>query len=186
MSPLQPTLDTGRLHLRLLRLADAPDIQRLASSREVASSTGMIPHPYPEGAAAEFINLTLDGFERERAAVFGIVVRNEDCFIGCCGLHPEDDHGRAELGYWVGVPWWNRGYATEAAAAVVGWGFRERGIHRIFAGCFARNPASARVLEKAGFTFEGRSREHFRKWEVYEDILHYGLLRSEWEKALSS
>lgn len=182
----QPSLETRRAVLRPLTAADAPFLKQLAGDRRVAATTGMIPHPYPDGAAEEFIRLVTDGYVLGKAAVFAIAPRDTAHLIGCCGLHPEDDHGRAELGYWVGVPWWNLGYATEAAEAVVGWGFRERDLHRIFAGCFARNPASARVLEKLGFTFEGRAREHFRKWEVYEDVLHYGLLRSEWEESSSS
>lgn len=182
MTATQPSLETRRAILRPLTIADAPTLKELAGDRRVAATTGMIPHPYPDGAAEEFIRLVTDGWADGRAAVFAIVPSHVGTVIGCCGLHPETDHGRAELGYWIGVPWWNQGWATEAAAAVVGWGFRERDVHRIFADCFARNPASARVLDKLGFTLEGRAREHYRKWDVYEDVLRYGMLRSEWRE----
>jgi [ribosomal protein S5]-alanine N-acetyltransferase len=77
---------------------------------------------------------------------------------------------------------WGRGYATEAAAEVIRYGFEECGLQRIFAGCFLRNPASGRVLEKVGMQREGTLRRHQMKWGEPLDIAFYGLLREEWEK----
>ena len=70
--------------------------------------------------------------------------------IGVTGLHPEPEHGRARLGYWIGRPFWGQGYATEAARAAVGWAFEGLDVRRLHAESFARNPASCRVLEKIG------------------------------------
>jgi len=93
----------------------------------------------------------------------------------------EPDHRRAELGYWVGVPYWGNGYATEAARAVVKYGFGTLGLHRIFASHFANNPASARVLRKIGMRYEGRLRGHVLKWGEFLDLEMYGMLASDAE-----
>ncbi|HEX7708287.1 MAG TPA: GNAT family protein, partial [Thermoanaerobaculia bacterium] len=88
--------------------------------------------------------------------------------------------GIAELGYWVGVPFWGRGYASEAAAEVIRFGFEDCGMHRIYGCHYARNPASGRILEKVGMTREGTFRQHILKWGEYLDVVYYGLLREEW------
>ena len=83
------------------------------------------------------------------------------------------------MGYWMGVPYWNHGYCSEAARALVAHGFQQMGLHRIYAFHFVRNPASGRVMQKAGMTYEGTLRQHVKKWERYEDLTAYGILRSE-------
>ncbi len=90
-----------------------------------------------------------------------------------------DGPGIAELGYWVGVPYWGRGYATEAAAAVVEFGFRVLALERIWARAFARNPASSRVLEKIGMAHEGTQRKGIRKNDELLDTQLYAILRED-------
>ena len=167
---------TQRLTLRPFTAADAPDVQRLAGAREVAENTLLIPHPYPDGAAEVWIA----GHE-ERRDVFSFAI-DDGHLVGAIGLHVDRDHNRAEIGYWIGVPFWGRGYASEAAAAVVRFGFEEQKLNRIFADVFSRNPASARVLEKIGMRHEGKMRQHVRKWNEYIDVECYGLVREEWER----
>lgn len=99
--------------------------------------------------------------------------------VGIVSLHIQRVHDRAELGYWIGKPYWMRGYATEAARALIGFGFRDLGLHRIFAHHFARNPASGRVMEKAGMKCEGLRRGAVKKGGVYEDIVEYAILRDD-------
>ena len=84
------------------------------------------------------------------------------------------------MGYWVGAPYWGRGYCTEAARAILRYGFEELGLHRIHAQHFARNPASGRVMQKIGMVYEGRQHEHVRKWDRFEDSDLYGILASDW------
>jgi RimJ/RimL family protein N-acetyltransferase len=86
------------------------------------------------------------------------------------------------MGYWIGKPFWNNGYCTEAARAVVEYGFGPLGLERIYANYLARNPASGRVLHKLGMTEEGHLRRHRRKFGRYEDLIVCGLLKSEWQK----
>jgi RimJ/RimL family protein N-acetyltransferase len=94
-------------------------------------------------------------------------------------LNPVDNH--AEIGYWVGKPFWNNGYCTEAARAVVAYGFDKLDLERIYANYMARNPASGRVLVKLGMTQEGLLRRHRRKFGRYEDLIVCGITRSEWQ-----
>jgi ribosomal-protein-alanine N-acetyltransferase len=89
-------------------------------------------------------------------------------------------HARAELGYWIGVPHWSRGYATEAAQATVEFAFRRLGLNRVYAYHFTTNPASGRVLQKIGMQLEGTRRRHTRKWGEFLDSDMYAVLRDDW------
>lgn len=166
-------LVTQRLHLRPFTAADAAAVQRLAGAHEVALNTLLIPHPYPDGAAEAWIAKHAQSAE----LTFAI---DDGQLVGAIGLRVEPEHARAEIGYWIGVPFWGRGYATEAAAAVVRFGFEEHPLNRIFAQVFRRNPASARVLEKIGLRHEGTLRQHLKKWGELVDVEYYAILRDEW------
>ena len=95
------------------------------------------------------------------------------------GLHIASAHRRAELGYWIGAPYWRKGFATEAASAALAFGFETLRLNRIYAHHFAGNTASQRVLEKIGMRHEGRSRRHIQKWDQFVDVENYGLLAEE-------
>lgn len=173
---------TERLRLRPFAAADAPAVRRLAGVREVADTTRLIPHPYPEGAAEAWIATHPRLHEEGRALTLALEARDGGRLCGAIGLRLEKEDGHAELGYWIAVADWGRGLCTEAARAVVDFGFRELGLHRIWANHFARNPASGRVLQKVGLTREGVLRQHLRKWDAFEDVVCYGILRSEWRR----
>ena len=172
-------LQTERLTLRVYALSDIPALMPLIGAREVAATTLRIPHPYSESDARDFIASTEEAVSSGSGLRLGIVLRDTLC--GGVGLRIEPDHRRAELGYWVGVPYWGNGYATEAARAVVKYGFGTLGLHRIFASHFANNPASARVLRKIGMRYEGRLRGHVLKWGEFLDLEMYGMLASDAE-----
>ena len=175
----QPELTTERLLLRPFALADAPIVQQLAGDEAIASTTGTIPHPYEDGMAEEWIGTHPKAFEEGEGVVFAITLCEDKTLIGAIGLTIERDHERAELGYWIGKPYWGNGYCTEAARAVVQFGFEDLELNRIYATHFARNPASGRVMAKTGMTREGCRRQHFQKWGVLEDLITYAILRSE-------
>jgi len=168
-------LKTQRLLLRAFTLDDAPHVQRLAGVREVALNTLHIPHPYPDGAAEAWIAKQGEGAE----IVFAI--ESDGQLVGAIGLVVDRTHERGELGYWIGVPFWGRGYATEAGRAMVRFGFGEQRLQRIFAQVFSRNPASARVLQKIGMRHEGTLRQHLKKWGESVDVECYGIIRSEFD-----
>jgi len=172
----RPTLTTERLVLRPFSPSDAAAVQRLASAREIAESTLLIPHPYPEGAAAEWIAGHDDASHNH---IFAITLRDGGEVMGAIGLHVDSNHDRAEIGYWLGVPYWRRGYAAEAAAAIVRYVFEDLGLNRVFAFHFTRNTASGRVLQKIGMHCEGTMRQHIVKWGEHVDVDYYGMVRKE-------
>lgn len=179
----RPTLRTARLTLRPFTLDDAPAVQQLAGAYEVALNTLMIPHPYPDGKAEEWIGTHQDDFDQDRIIHFAL---DDGQLVGAMALILKPDQDMAEIGYWVGVPFWNRGYTSEAAAEVMRYGFEERGLNRIYAAHFARNAASGKVMQKLGMKHEGTIRQHEKKWGEYQDIVFYGILRSEWVSSRSS
>ena len=166
-------LSTDRLILRPLALADAPDVRRLVGVREVAGATADIPFPFEDGMAEAWIA----SIDAATQATFGIA--HEGALVGAIGLHLDRANEQAELGYWLGVAHHGRGFATEAGAAVIRHGFEALGLERIFASHLGRNPASGRVLAKLGFRREGTLRAHVLRFGVREDLIHWGLLRSE-------
>jgi RimJ/RimL family protein N-acetyltransferase len=177
---LQPTLETPRLVLRPFALSDAPEVERLAGERAIADTTINIPHPYPPGAAAEWIESHAPAYRAGTLHSFAVVERESGNLVGAVGLVVKAAHRRAELGYWIGVAWWNRGYATEAARAALRYAFETLGLNRVQATHFLRNQASGRVMRKLGMTHEGCSRQYFLKWDRFEDVERYAILRNQW------
>jgi [ribosomal protein S5]-alanine N-acetyltransferase len=169
-------LRTARLLLRSHEQEDIPAIVRLAGAREIAATTLNIPHPYAEEDARNFLAKSGEDFRAGRSVSFAICRRPGGELCGGAGLVISEEHRRAELGYWIAVPFWGMGYATEAARAVIEFGFAALRLHRINAHYFSGNRASGRVLEKIGMRHEGRLREHVQKWDRYIDVEMCGML----------
>ena len=141
-------LKTARLVLRAPRREDAHAIARLADDRRIAVNTARLPYPYGIEDAEEFIAAV------NRCAGEAIFVMTlDDVLIGACGIDPYESV--AEIGYWLGVPYWGKGYATEAARAVIDHAFGDLAHEALQAGARVSNPASRRVLEKCGFQWTG-------------------------------
>jgi RimJ/RimL family protein N-acetyltransferase len=175
-----PTLTTGRLVLRPFTLEDAPAVRRLADHRDIALNTLAIPHPYPEGEAERWIGTHQEAFEKRGDVSFATTIRDSGELAGAIGLLIAREHDRAEVGYWIGAEYWGRGYASEAAEAVLRYAFEVADINRVFAAHFSRNPASGAVLRKIGMRHEGTSLQQFKKWGEYLDAEMYAILRGEW------
>lgn len=172
-----PTLETARLKLRPYAEGDIAELLSLIGTREVAATTLRIAHPYTEQDARDFLALA-----QEPGRIWlAVTLRSDGRQIGGIGLRVDDQHQHAELGYWLGVPYWGQGYATEAAREMLRYGFEDLGLHRIFASHFSHNPASGRILVKLGMRYEGCQREHLRKWDEFVDSELYGILRQEWQ-----
>lgn len=156
-------------------LTDAARVSLLAGDYDVASMTGTIPHPYSEQKAAEWLAGALSG---EEGVVF--VIQREGTLVGCTGYRAFDaDH--AELGYWIGKPYWGRGYATEAVRALIVHAFDMDRFAYLKAGHFVDNPASARILGKLGFLALG---DEIRDCVARDEAVHcvtYRLGRAEAE-----
>ena len=176
----RPRLETARLVLRAFAASDAGDVQRLAGAREVADTTLNIPHPYEDGMAEAWIATHAPAFEKGEMVTLAIAAREGGALVGGISLRIVPRFRRAELGYWVGVPYWNRGYTTEAARALLGYAFGELGLHRVHASHLTRNPASGRVMAKLGMTHEGTLRDHFLKWGRFETVEVWGIVEDAW------
>ncbi len=176
----RPILETTRLILRPFTLADASDVQRLAGARAIASTTLNVPHPYEDGMAEQWIRTHQERYEKGELVNFALVLRTNHIFLGAMELQINQQYASAELGYWIGQPFWRQGYCTEAARAMLGYGFEVLELNRVHASYLTRNPASRRVMQKIGMAYEGCLRQHIKKWDVFEDLALYGILRSDW------
>lgn len=169
--------------LRRFRASDAPCVQHLAGHPDIADTTLTIPHPYPDGAAEAWIATHAGLFDQGGAAIFAIVTRADERLVGCIGLTIRREHRRAEVGYWIGRDYWGHGYCTAALNVLLDYGFTQLHLNRMFAHHFLRNPASGRVMEKAGMQREGLLREHLFTKGKFEDVVLYALLREEFMKS---
>lgn len=175
------SLETERLRLRPLEEADIPEIVGLAGDRDIAEGALTIPHPYSESDAREFFEKARERWSSGEGVTFAIVLRESGELLGCCGIDLIESHRSGEVGYWIGKPYWNRGYASEALRRLIGWAFSTVGLEKIIARVFDGNRASSRVLEKTGMRQEGFMRKHLVKWGERKDVELWGLLAEEWE-----
>jgi RimJ/RimL family protein N-acetyltransferase len=143
-----PILQTERLVLRAPGPPDAKSIARLAGDRRIAVNTARIPHPFGVDDAHQFVAAV-----NRRAGEATFLITLDGAVIGACGIDPRE--GGPEIGYWLGVPYWSEGYATEAARAVIDYAFDALQHEALQAGARVSNPASRRVLEKCGFQWTG-------------------------------
>lgn len=173
MKGMAHSLETPRLILREFSEADIPELVPLIGAREVAATTLRIPHPYEEKHAREFFATA----PKEKELRLAIRLRSTGRLCGGIGLHPDTELQRAELGYWIGLPYWGNGYATEAASAVIEYGFEKFKLECIFASHFKGNEKSGRVLQKIGMRHEGSIRHGVMKAGKLLDLETYAIVR---------
>ena len=169
---IQPVLETERLRLRPLDNADTALIALYAGDQRVARMTRSIPHPLPPGATEAFIARVLSGAAKETVWAMDHKGSRGGELVGLIGL--QDD---GEIGYWVGAPFWETGFATEAVGAVVTHALSAGDHDLLRAEVFQDNPASARVLTKAGFVYTGEGRAHATARDAEVSVWCYELAR---------
>lgn len=147
-----PILLSPRLVMRAPHEDDIDALAHLANNAAIANMVARMPHPYTVADAADFVRRTRAGAIGK--CVYAITKADNGAFLGCCGIEPHEDGRTVELGYWLGEPWWNQGYATEAAHALIDMVFRTRDIEQIDARCRVMNIPSRRVIQKCGFQFQ--------------------------------
>ena len=188
--PAQPSLQTERLLLRPFVTADAAAVCEIVDNKSIASTTRSINLPYTLAMAEDWIRPQQENWSAQSAAVFAMCWRGNDRenaveqnlpVIGAIGLEVCEEDEKAELGYWISESYWGRGIATEAATAVVKFGFEMLCLNKIFASHMVKNPASGRVMEKIGMSKEGVFRDHVKKWEQFEDAVFYGILARDFQ-----
>jgi len=147
-----------RCTIRKWRMDDAPSLAKHANNRRVwLGLRDAFPHPYTIEDANRFLQGSVAGAPRKN-----FCIEIDGVAVGGIGLRPGEDVHRhtAEFGYWLAEEFWGKGIMTEVVPAFVDYCFKEFSLNRIYAEPFSNNPASARVLEKAGFVLEGRLRKN--------------------------
>ena len=179
-----PELETERLLLRKMRLDDAEAMFAYASDPEVTRYVLWDTHRSIEDSES-FLSFATEGYERGDFGGWGVVLKDDGAFIGTCGLDAgyAPEHARAELGYVLSREHWGKGLMPEAVRAIIRFGFGRMQLNRIEARCIAENTASARVMEKAGMTYEGTLREREFIKGAYRDMKLYSILRREYRQA---
>ncbi len=170
-------LDLGCCGVRSFRDSDAADLAPLANNRRVwLQLRDKFPHPYTIDDARRFITLALGGIPE---TMFAVTVN--DASIGSIGVVLRDDVERcpAEVGYWLGEPYWGRGIATRALTGFTRFAFAAYELERLYAVPFASNSASCRVLQNAGYRLEGRMRRSAIKDGTVQDQCLYAILRGD-------
>ena len=163
--------------LRRLKPEDRSVLAQLANSKKVWDNVrDHLPHPYTEADADFFINLVKD---EDPFQNFGIAYEEELC--GVIGVMPQPDIYRksAELGYWIGEPYWGKGIATTTVRLITDYAFNVFDMHRVYAGVFEYNVGSMRVLEKNGYQKEGVFKQAVIKNGAYWDEHRYYKLRDD-------
>jgi len=177
-----PVLETERLRLRLFTLDDEAAVFALVSDPEVARFVRFEAHLTPAETRA-FLELVQQYYRRREPFAWAIVRHEDDRLIGSCGFVSQAVERRsAEIGYWLGKPYWGKGYAVEAARALVRFGFEQMGLERVEAKCFIENSAGQRVIEKLGMKFEGTDSSEMIKGG-YPELRVYGIGRDEWRRS---
>jgi ribosomal-protein-alanine N-acetyltransferase len=171
-----PELRTERLLLRKFTLDDAADMFEIASDPEVAR---LVPWDMARSIndTRQSLQSMVDSYRAGRVMPWAVVLVNTGKLIGSCGYYWwMVNHDRAEMGYVLARPYWNQGLMTEAGQAVIRFGFRVMGLHRVEARCLLDNSASEKVLLKLGMTFEGIQREALYAAGKYHTLKVFALL----------
>lgn len=179
-------LETRRLWLRWPRVADAQAIVRLAGEKSVAEMTAHIPHPYPPAEAEPFILRVRQSNADGCGLVMAVTPKGRPhCLVGMVGISHRGTEGVPTLGYWVGLPSWGKGYATEAARALIDALFSYTEERELAASARVINPGSRRVLEKCGFAYHGSRLDPFEARGGLFPVDYFRLDRRAWESLKS-
>jgi len=170
-----PVLETARLILRAPTLADAKALAILVNDRRIAEMTTRIPHPNTLADTESFL-ATVNRGDGETAF---LITTREGTLLGICGIARRTGQP-PELGYWLGVPYWGQGFATEAARAAIDHAFADLGYDALVSGARVSNPASRRVLEKCGFQWTGVGLYRIRALNSSAPIDRFRLDRGLW------
>lgn len=171
-----PALTTERLVLSQPTILDLEDVvSQMNSTSEISENTLKLPFPYHKQHADYWFQMAEFSFQKKEAFIFGIREKENLKLIGAIGLHIDIGNNKAEVGYWLGKSFWNKGYVSEGLREVLKFGFEELKLNKIYASHFHHNPASGKVLEKNGFEFEGILKEEILKNGIYLDLYKYAI-----------
>ncbi len=175
-----PILETERLILRPFDLTDAEKVEQLFGDIKIAETTIIVPHPFPKEIALSWISSHQERAAKGEAFIFAVTLKSNNELAGTIMIRVDEEHNRGELSYWFGTPYWDCGYCTEAAKKIIRYGFEKLNLNRIWAAAMTKNPASMKVMSKAGLKYEGTFPQHVYKWGKYEDLSFYGNIKTQY------
>lgn len=175
-----PELNTGRLRLRKIRHTDISSLLKYCNNEKISDQILNIPFPYNEEDAIYRLNFVLQGFKNKERYVFGITLKENDELIGEIGLHLDKNNNSGQFGYWIAEPFWGRGIATEATAAILQFGFGSLDLNKIYATHYPDNIASGKVMLKNKMIKEAEMREHYKVNSAYRNVIQYRLTKKEY------
>lgn len=172
---------SGRLKFRPFTIVDSPRFAELSSDAEVQKTDLCFDGEITVDQAKDMIECYQHAWNDQSALFFAIRLKPNDRLIGSISLMMAPEYGRAELGFWIGRKYWSQGYGTEAARAILGFGFHELNLRRIHAQHLGNNAASGQIMQKCGMKYEGCLRQHVRQGTEWFDMHQYGLMRHEYD-----
>ena len=181
-----PQLKTQRLLLNRPVQSDTDDLIKLLNADSAFSENTLnIPFPYKIEDAQFFMeNLVNKGFEDQTNFTFAIRQKEQPALIGAIGIHIDFKNNKAELGYWLGKDFWNRGFVTEALKEVIRFGFTDLHLNKLYASHFPHNPASGKIMMNCGMNLEAQLKEEYFKNGKHIDVLRYSILKTDFENGI--
>lgn len=177
-----PELITNKLKLRKVLPSDISSLLKYCNNKNISDQIINIPHPYLETDAIFRLNFILQGFKNKERYVFAISLKDSGELIGEIGLHLDKGNNSAQFGYWIAEPFWGKGIATEALAALLKFGFETLNLNKIYATHYPENLSSGKVMLNNKMIKEAEMKEHYKIDEIYKDIIQYRLTKREYEK----
>ncbi|WKN40670.1 GNAT family N-acetyltransferase [Tunicatimonas pelagia] len=173
-------LHSHSLTLRPFVWEDMPQVLKLVQDKDVAATTLNIPYPCTEAEINDWFQLQQWELEEGKGLRWAVCLTKNKELVGAVKLATHPEYESAELGYWIGRPYWGKGYASKATRLVVEYGFNVLELNRIEAHAMVENAGSSRVLLKLGMQEEGYHPQLIKKWGEFKDVKTYGLLRNRW------
>lgn len=175
-----PELMTETLRLRKIKISDVPSLLKYCHNKKISEQIINIPYPYREEDAVFRINFVWQGFKNKERYVFAITLKNSDELIGEIGLHMDKSNNSAQFGYWIAEPFWGKGIASEATAAILKFGFMDLHLNKIYATHYPENPASGKVMLKNKMIKEAELKEQYNVEGIYKNVIQYRLTKEEY------
>lgn len=175
-----PQIPFGSITLDRIHKEDLPVIAALLQDKVFHDNTLNIPYPYGIKNARAFYEKIKSGYLDKDTFVFAVRENLDDRLVGLVGLHLNKHLKNAEIGYWTGREYWNQGFAATAVSALIGFAFEELDVQKIYATHFTYNPASGRVMNKAGMRYEAILKGHVFKNGSMQDLVQYGITKEDY------
>lgn len=162
-------ITTKKFNLRPVKLSDASMVAEKINNRTISRNTATIPYPYTLQDARNWVRKCVNDDKKKMSDNMRFIIEIDSALAGCVGVHKIVSGHKAEIGYWLAKEYWGRGLMTEVVKVVTKYAIKKFGLKRVYAGVYSYNPASMRVLEKAGYQLEGIEKKSIKKSSRYID-----------------